>query len=89
LRRAIATGRVDAAQVIVVCPWKARTMTIGLLLACQKQWGPARTGWLVRPLRLSPRERLGELSDGQRRALANALVSENTRLDETRCRAGR
>ena len=42
LKRAIAAGDVDAAEIVRECPWEVETMTVGELLRSQRRWGRTR-----------------------------------------------
>ena len=42
LKREIATGAVDAAEIVRQCPWEVESMTVGELLRSQRRWGRTR-----------------------------------------------
>src|SRR5438046_10478351 len=42
LKRTVAAGKVDVAEVIVSCPWEAHGMAVSDLLISQRRWGQTR-----------------------------------------------
>ncbi len=70
LKRRIATGELEAAEVILQCPWEAQSMTIADLLMSQRRWGASRARKLLTQLQLSETKTLGSLTDRQRGTLA-------------------
>src|SRR2546423_15353865 len=42
LKRTVAAGKIDVAEVIVSCPWEAHSMAGGELLISQRRWGRTR-----------------------------------------------
>ena len=42
LKRKVAAGRVDAAEVVLSCPWEVESMSVSELLMSQKRWGRTR-----------------------------------------------
>ncbi len=78
LKRAIARGEVDAAEVVRDCPWETESMTIAELLTSQRRWGRTRARKLLMPLSLSENKRLGTLTALQRRLLAEQLAKESS-----------
>jgi hypothetical protein len=73
LKRSVANGDVDAADVVRSCPWEAETMTIGELLRSQRRWGRTRARKFLAPLALNENRELGRLTERQRRLLVRAL----------------
>jgi hypothetical protein len=82
LKRAIATGEADAAEVVRSCPWEVETMTVGELLRSQRRWGRTRTRKFLFSLALNENRELAKLTERQRRVLASELEirSFNRRL---------
>ena len=74
LKRRVASGEVTAAEVITSCPWEARTMEIGELLAAQRRWGDTRCRNFLAAMRMSETKRLGTLTDRQRKELVERLA---------------
>jgi hypothetical protein len=73
LKRKVAEGRVAVGDVIVECPWEARSMTVADLLMSQRRWGLTRCRKLLSQIPVSETKTVGTLTDRQRQALA-ALV---------------
>lgn len=74
VKRKIASGQVDVAQVVVTCPWMTETMTLGELLGSQKRWGHARVRKFLTSVGLRETKALSSLTERQRVTLA-ALLS--------------
>lgn len=75
LKRAIARGDKDAAEVVRDCPWETESMTISELLTSQRRWGRTRARKFLIPLALNENKQLGTLTARQRRLLATELAS--------------
>lgn len=75
LKRAIARGDRDAAEVVSECPWETQSMTIAELLTSQRRWGRTRARKFLMPLSLNENKQLGTLTPRQRRLLATELAS--------------
>ena len=76
LKRAIKTGRVEAAGVVRRCPWQVETMTVGELLRSQRRWGRARARKFLTSLSLNENRQLARLTERQRTLLARALEAK-------------
>ena len=74
LKRRITTGEVSAAEVIVECPWEARSMTVADVLMSQRRWGTSRCRRLLGQASVSETKQVGALTDRQRLALATLLA---------------
>ncbi len=79
LKRKIAEGAVSAADVILECPWEARSWAVGELLLSQRRWGGTRCRKFLSRLQISETKPIGTLTDRQRRALAAQLALGATR----------
>lgn len=77
LKRAIARGDMDAAEVVRNCPWETESMTIAELLTSQRRWGRTRARKFLVPLALNENKQLGTLTERQRRMLAQELVTRS------------
>lgn len=75
LKRGVAFGKVDVADVIAHCPWEAHSMAVAELLISQRRWGQIRCRKLLAQLPMSENKTVGSLTDRQRRALAAMLTS--------------
>jgi hypothetical protein len=73
LKRAIALGEIDAAEVILECPWEAHSMAVADLLMSQRRWGQTRCRKFLSQIPMSERKTIGSLTDRQRRTLAAML----------------
>jgi hypothetical protein len=73
LKRAVATGDADTAEIVRSCPWEVESMTVGELLRSQRRWGRTRTRKFLFSLALNENRELGRLTERQRRVLANEL----------------
>lgn len=78
LKRAIARGDMDAAEVVRDCPWETESMTLAELLTSQRRWGRTRARKFLVPLSLSENKQLGTLTPRQRRLLAEELACRAT-----------
>ena len=76
LKREVAAGNRSALEVVLDCPWEARSMSIGELLAAQRRWGKARSRKLIQHAGLKETKELGEMTERQRRVLAGALQAK-------------
>ena len=73
LKRSIARGDVDAADVVRECPWETESMTLAELLTSQRRWGRTRARKFLLGVALNENKRLGTLTPRQRALLAAAL----------------
>jgi hypothetical protein len=75
LKRSIARGEIDAAEVVRDCPWETESMTLAELLTSQRRWGRTRARKFLLALALNENKRLGTLTARQRLLLATELAS--------------
>ena len=75
LKRSIARGDVDAADVIRDCPWETESMTLAELLTSQRRWGRTRARKFLLGLALSENKRLGTLTSRQRALICDRAVA--------------
>lgn len=78
LKRAIARGDMEAADVVRDCPWETESMTISELLTSQRRWGRTRARKFLMPLSLNENKQLGTLTPRQRRLLSTELAHRTT-----------
>jgi hypothetical protein len=76
LKRSIARGEIEAAEVVRECPWETESMTIAELLTSQRRWGRTRARKFLLPLSLNENKRLGTLTSRQRLLLATELAAK-------------
>ncbi len=75
LKRSVATGELDAAEVILDCPWQAESMAVADLLMSQRRWGQTRCRKFLAQIPMSETKTVGSMTDRQRRTLAAMLSS--------------
>jgi len=80
LKRAIARGDLDPAEVVRDCPWETESMTLAELLTSQRRWGRTRTRKFLLSLALNENKRLGTLTSRQRSLLSAELASRESVL---------
>ena len=74
LKRRVAFGNVDVAEVILHCPWEAQGMAVADLLMSQRRWGSTRCHKLLAQLPMSEKKTVGSMTERQRRTLAAMLT---------------
>ena len=82
LKRGVAAGKVDVAEVIVHCPWEAHSMAVSDLLMSQRRWGQTRCRKFLARLPMSEQKTVGSMTDRQRHVLAVRAVEATS----SRCR---
>src|SRR3954447_12598174 len=75
LKRRVAAGDVHVPEVVVECPWEARSMELSELLMSQKRWGRERCRRLLLALAIPENKQVGTLTERQRTALAAMLAA--------------
>lgn len=73
LKRRVAVGEINAAEVILETPWQAESMTISDLLTSQRRWGHTRCRKFLQCVPMSENKTVGSMTDRQRHALAHML----------------
>jgi hypothetical protein len=79
LKRSIARGDMEAAEVIRDCPWETESMTLAELLTSQRRWGRTRSRKFLLALAMSENKRLGTLTQRQRHLLSHELEERTGR----------
>jgi hypothetical protein len=74
LKRRVRAGALSAAEVILSCPWQARTMSVSELLVSQRSWGRIRSRRLLLSLQIPENKQVGTLTERQRLGLAAVLA---------------
>lgn len=72
-KRAIASGELSVAEVLLACPAEIQRMEIGELLTCQRRWGGQRTRRLLSAVPVVESKLVGSLTERQRHAIVGAL----------------
>jgi hypothetical protein len=75
LKRRVATGELDAGEVILECPWEADSMAVADLLMSQRRWGQTRCRKFLSQIPMSEKKTIGSMTERQRRTLAMMLNS--------------
>lgn len=76
LKRKVAAGDVNAAEVILTCPWEAESMTVSDLLGSQRRWGQTRCRRFLQSIPMTESKAIGTMTDRQRRAVAELLTQQ-------------
>jgi len=80
LKRSIARGDLEAADVVRDCPWETESMTLAELLTSQRRWGRTRARKFLLGLSLNENKRIGTLTSRQRALLASELSTREAVL---------
>jgi hypothetical protein len=80
LKRSIARGDLDAAEVVRDCPWETESMTLAELLTSQRRWGRTRARKFLLGVALTENKRLGTLTSRQRVLLSTELATRDSVL---------
>lgn len=83
LKRRIAEGEVSVAEVILGCPDAARRWSVFDLLASQRRWGSTRCRKFLERNHISEIRAIGDLTERQRRLLADQLARGTRAADTT------
>jgi hypothetical protein len=75
LKRRVATGEIEVADVILECPWEAESMAVADLLMSQRRWGHTRCRKFLSQIPMSEKKTIGSMTERQRRTLAAMLSS--------------
>jgi hypothetical protein len=78
IKRSVAVGKVDAAEIVRDCPWEVESMTVGELLRSQRRWGRTRARKFLFTLALNENRELGRLTERQRTMLARELEAKHS-----------
>ena len=68
--------QVDAAEVVLSCPWETESMSVSELLMSQKRWGRTRCRKFLQSIGLSENKTVGSLTERQRVTLAALLTRQ-------------
>jgi hypothetical protein len=84
LKRKVAVEQVQAAEVIMQCPWEAHSMAVADLLMSQRRWGQTRCRKFLAQIPMSETKTVGSMTDRQRRTLASLLSAPDIARDGDR-----
>ncbi|HYM46825.1 MAG TPA: hypothetical protein VES65_11790 [Solirubrobacteraceae bacterium] len=73
LKRRIATGETDVAEVLLDCPWEAASMAVADLLTSQRRWGQTRCRKFLAQVPMSEKKTIESMTDRQRQTLVAML----------------
>ena len=73
LKRGVAVGEIEVAEVILECPWEAHSMAVADLLMSQRRWGQTRCRKFLSQIPMSEKKTVGSMTERQRRTLALML----------------
>ena len=73
LKRQVAEGEVEVAEVVLDCPWEAESMSIADLLMSQHRWGRTRCRRFLASIPMLETKTIGSMTERQRNALAAQL----------------
>jgi hypothetical protein len=76
LKRRIAAGDLDAAEVVLTCQWETESMSVSELLMSQKRWGRTRCRKFLMSIGLSESKTILSLTERQRFTLATLLTAK-------------
>jgi hypothetical protein len=76
LKRKIAAGEANAAEIVLACPWETQNMTISELLMSQRRWGRTRCRKFLFSIGLSETKTISSMTERQRLTLAALLTSK-------------
>jgi hypothetical protein len=74
LKRRVAFGEIDVAEVILYCPWEAQSMAVGDLLMSQRGWGQTRCRKILSRVPMSETKAIRSMTERQCRVLAAMLT---------------
>lgn len=75
LKRRVADGELDVADVISDCPWEAESMAVADLLMSQHRWGQTRCRKFLSQVPMSEKKTIGSMTERQRQTLVSMLRS--------------
>jgi len=79
LKRGVAEGTIDVAEVILACPWEADGMAVADLLNSQRRWGHTRVRRFLATLPITETKTIGSMTERQRLELARKLAGCSSR----------
>ena len=74
LKRRVARGEIEVAEVILTPPWEAERMAVADLLTSQRQWGHTRVRKFLASVAMSENKTIGSMTERQRRTVAARLT---------------
>jgi hypothetical protein len=74
LKRRVAQGEIEVAEVILTRPWEVERMAVADLLTSQRHWGHTRVGKFLASVAMSENKTIGSMTERQRQAVAARLT---------------
>ena len=87
LKRGVADGIIDVAEVILTPPMEAQSMAIADLLTSQRRWGQTRVRRFLAGIPILETKTIGSMTERQRLELARTLGEVQETTDHSRRRA--
>ena len=81
LKRRVAVGEIEVADVILECPWEADSMAVADLLMSQRRWGQTCCRKFLSQIPMSEKKTVGSMTERQRRTLAALLGCADVERD--------
>src|SRR5947209_12870906 len=63
LKRKVSMDEIDAAEVILCCPWEAHSMAVADLLMSQRRWGQTRCRKFLAQIPMSEKKTIGSMTE--------------------------
>jgi hypothetical protein len=79
LKRRVAQGEIEVAEVILTRPWEAERMAVADLLTSQRRWGHTRVRKFLASVAISENKTIGSMTDRQRQTVAARLTIAQAR----------
>jgi hypothetical protein len=76
LKRRVAQGEIEVAEVILNHPWEAERMAVADLLTSQRHWGRTRVRKFLASVAMSENKTIESMTERQRRAVAARLTMD-------------
>ena len=77
LKRQVAAGQLDAAEIVLECPPEVEGMSVSDLLMSQRRWGRTRCRKFLATIPLAENKTIGSMTDRQRNELARRLSGDH------------
>ena len=88
LKRKVAAGRIDAAEVVLSCPWEVESMSVSELLMSQKRWGRTRCRKFLQSIGLLESKTVGSPDRTAASDPGSAALRQGTDLARTVAASG-
>jgi hypothetical protein len=79
LKRRVADGELNAADVILSAPWEVESMAVADLLMSQRRWGHTRCRKFLAGIPMSETKTIGSMTERQRRSVSATLSMNSGR----------